>query len=144
MCRRHRGAIAYTPNVVLSSEYYQEQPFSHLEVGGNASKANSCQAGCNISQNMKLQQQSRSYLPVWKQGKLPSVSWGVNYVPFPSPCPLWPQVLQMTMHVNMKNLQSRFKIHPTFLQRGYAFDKLLQEVVGFFVYPGLSFLLSPL
>lgn len=82
MCRRHRGAIAYTPNVVLSSEYYQEQPFSHLEGGGNASKANSCQAGCNISQNMKLQQQSRSYLPVWKQGKLPSVTLGSELCPF--------------------------------------------------------------
>lgn len=94
-------------------------------------QANGCQAVCNISQNMKLQQQSPCYLPAWKQGKLPSVTWGVNYVPFPPPCPHWPQLLWMAMCVNVKNLQFRFKIHSTCLAGGYAFDKLLQEVFGF-------------
>lgn len=57
MSRRHRGAIYYMPNVVLSNAYYQEQPFSHLQ--GNEMiqrQANGEQVVYNISQNIKFQQ----------------------------------------------------------------------------------------
>lgn len=57
MSRRHRGAISYMPNVMLSNVYYQEQPLSHLQGKETLQRqANDSQAAYNISQYMKLQQ----------------------------------------------------------------------------------------
>lgn len=69
-------------------------------------------------------------------GQVPLSNLGASYVPFPSLCPHWPQLLRMTTHVNMKNLKFGFKINSTYLHR----DKLLQEVFGFlFILVSFSF-----
>lgn len=83
MYRRHRGAIAYTPNVVLSSEYYQEQPFSHLEWEEMLQRqANGCQAGCNISQNMKTAAAVMVLLTSMEAGQVPLSNLGSELHPF--------------------------------------------------------------